>query len=248
MRTPNTITSLFYLTVFILSILLISHDVLAYRPFVSTDASVVHKNKWEMELGVFKLTHQNKENEIVVPSARINYGIIDNWELVGESDMQIYKEGKDRDFEIRDPAVSLKGVLRDGILQNKDGPSLAIELGALLPSTVKGERNTGFGGVGILSYKFFNLVYHINSGIELDRSEVGPNAIWGVILEYPFEGSFRIVGEVNGIVKNEDLPETSGLIGFILRIKEIDFDFGARKSFSDAAADWELTSGMTFSF
>ncbi len=69
-----------------------------------------------------------------------------------------------------------------------------------------------------------------------------------MILEYPFEGKLRIVGEINGIVKNKGLSEASRLVGCIWRVKGIDFDFGARKGFSDAAADWELTSGMTIYF
>ncbi len=239
---------LFICLVIFVNIYLMPSNSFAYRPFVSTDASVAQKDKFELELGVFQLRHQDKENELVVPSARINYGVIKNWELVGESEIQIYKEGEGRNFEVKDPAVSLKGILHEGILQGKDGPSLSIELSALVPSTVKGERNTGVSGVGILAYKFSNLVYHINAGMELDRSGVGPNAIWGVILEYPFEGEFRVVGEINGVVKNEGLPETSGLVGFIWKINGIDLDFGARKGFSDVASDWELTSGMTLYF
>jgi len=220
----------------------------AYRPFVSTDASVAEEKRFELELGAFKFSHQDGENRLVVPGTRVNYGVIKNWELSGEFDTQIYREKDRRNLEIRDPAATLQGIVRDGILQGKGGPSLGIDFSALIPSTLKGERSAGISGVGILSYKFFDLVYHVNAGLELDRSRIGPNAIWGVILEYPFKGAFRIVGEINGTVKNEGLPETSGLIGFIWRIKGIDFDFGAREGFSDAAPDWELTSGMTVYF
>lgn len=226
----------------------ISGTSFAYRPFVSTDASVTKEKKFELELGTFKLSHQDDGNQLVVPSAKINYGVIKNWELAGEFDTQIHREGYERNLEIRDPAIALQGILRDGILQGKNGPSLGIDITTLIPSTVKGERKAGVSGVGILSYKFSDLVYHLNAGVELDRSGIGSNAIWGVILEYPFEGKFRIVGEINGTVKNKGLPETSGLIGFIWRVKGIDFDFGARKGFSDAAEDWEVTSGATFYF
>src|SRR5574340_1167837 len=84
---------------------LVCQKAFAYRPFVSTDAAVAKKNEWEVELGVFNITHKDKENEIVVPSARINYGVIKDWEIVGESDLQIYKEGAARNTEIRDDAI-----------------------------------------------------------------------------------------------------------------------------------------------
>ncbi len=190
----------------------------AYRPFVSTDASVVDRNKLEIELGLFTLSHDDGNDEIVVPSLILNYGILKNWEVVGEFDVQVYKEDKDRNFELKDPALFVKGVLREGILQEQEGPSVAVEFGVLLPSTVKGERKAGLEGIGILSGKIANLGYHLNLGLELDREKFDPNAIWGVILEYAVEDKFRFVGEINGVIKEQGPPEDSGLVGFIWEI------------------------------
>lgn len=217
-----------------------------YRPFVSTDASVVNEHKWDFEVGAFKWIHNDKQDTIITPSIRANYGIRRDWEVVGESDVQIYKEGDDRNQEIVDPALSLKGVLHEGILQDKEGPSLAAEFGLLLPSTAEGERRTGLSGIGILSCKLLDSIFHLNAGMELDRSNFKPNAIWGIILEYPLDGKFRMVGELNGTAKSQKRPDNSGLIGFIYRVGEVDLDFGLRKGFSDEASDWELTTGVTF--
>jgi hypothetical protein len=40
--------------------------------------------------------------------------------------------------EITDSGVSVKGVLKEGVLQDKEGVSIAVEAGLLLPSTMKG--------------------------------------------------------------------------------------------------------------
>lgn len=69
-------------------------NVFAYRPFIFTDAAVAAVKEWEIELGLFSMTHDRGINEIFVPSLRFNYGILKNWELVGEFDLQVYKQGK----------------------------------------------------------------------------------------------------------------------------------------------------------
>lgn len=238
-----------YFSLLLCTILLTSWNPQAfgYRPFESTDADVAGKGEWEIELGAFRFSH-DKENELIAPSIRINYGFARHWELVMESDLQIYMEGQARNAEIRDPAVFLKGILREGILQKKDGLSLAGEFGVLLPETVREERSAGLEGIGIASWKVWDIVFHANAGLELDREDFDPNGIWGIIAEYPFEGRFRIVSEVNGSVNYQDSPESSGLIGFIWEIRDVAMDFGTRMGFSEASPDWELTSGVTFSF
>jgi hypothetical protein len=215
---------------------------------VSTDAAVVEKGETEIEIGLFGISHDKGLDEITIPSLIYNYGLSDTWELVAEFDIQIYKEGEERDRELKDPALFLKGVLQEGILQGKEGTSIAVEFGALLPSSVEGEKKTGLEGIGIYSGKLSDFVYHLNFGGELDRKDFGLNGIWGAILEYPFDSKFRLVGEVNGTFKRHGLPSNSGLIGFIWEMGDIMFDFGIRRGFSDAASDWELTAGITFSF
>lgn len=237
-----------FLIAVIFLFLLPCRDAFGYRPFVSTDAAVAGHGEWEVELGILGFSHNEGIDEVTAPSVRLNYGILKNWELVGEFDVQIYKEGDERDLELKDPSMFFKGVLREGILQNRQGPSFAIELGVLLPSTVKGEGRTGLEGSGILSGEMAQVAYHLNLGVELDREQLDPSGIWGVILEYPFEGKLRLVGEINGVFKQNGLPDNSGLLGFIWETGRFDFDFGVRKGFSNAAADWELTTGMTFSF
>ncbi|MEE9160638.1 MAG: hypothetical protein V3V73_02510, partial [Gammaproteobacteria bacterium] len=68
------------------------------------------------------------------------------------------------------------------------------------------------------------------------------------ILEYPFDGKFRVVGEINGTFQRRGLPSNSGLIGFIWELGDFNLDFGVRRGFSSTASDWGLTTGITFSF
>ncbi len=238
---------LFYCFLMFAIIIMGTDKALGYRPFVSTDASVAEPNKLQMELGFFRFLH-DKKNSLDVPSLRASYGITKNWQVAAESDIQVYKEGKDRNFEIIAPAISTTTILREGILQGKEGPSFAAEFDVLLPSTSKGERNTGLSGVGIMSYKFSDVLFHINAGMELDRVNFKSKALWGIIMEYPFEGKLRIVSEINGTAQHDEPPQNFGLIGFIWSVGKADFDFGFRKGLSDSASDVELTSGVTFYF
>jgi hypothetical protein len=223
-------------------------NVYAYRPFVSTDAAVVEKGETEVEIGLYNFTDDKGLDEITIPSLIYNYGLTDTWEFIAEFDFQIYKEGDDDDHELKDPAIFLKNVFKEGFLQNKDGASMAVEFGVLLPSTVNGEHTTGLEAIGIYSGKLSDFVYHINIGGELDRADFVLNGIWGAILEYPFDSKFRMVGEINGTFKRHGIPSNSGLIGFIWELGAIDLDFGIRRGFSSTASDWALTTGITFSF
>jgi hypothetical protein len=249
-KTGKRISIIFFSTLIIFVFLFILNvsTALAYRPFISTDAAVASVKEWEIELGFFSMKRDNGQSEIFIPSLRINFGILKNWEIVGEFDLQVYKEGIDRNSELTDPALFLKGVLREGILQNQEGASFVVELGVLFPSTVEGERGAGIEGIIVFSNRISHLVYHFNLGAEYDRKDFSLHGIWGIILEYPFEGRFRLVGEVNGTFTRNGPSENSGLIGLIWEVGGFDLDFGIRKGFSAASSDWALTTGIAISF
>ncbi|MBI4971702.1 MAG: hypothetical protein HZB37_09590 [Planctomycetes bacterium] len=234
-------------TIFLVFLLTYQYTAFAYRPFVSTDASVAEKGKADIELGMFDISSQDDNKEIKVPSLRLNYGFIKNWEFVYESDLQIYASQEARNVELIEPAAFFQGIIREGILQKAAGPSFSIEFGTLLPSTVKNERSAGLEGIAIVSLEFWKFLFHVNLGMEFDRKDFDPGIIWGTIMEYPFEGKFRLVAEINGSGVENQKSENSGLIGFIWNLGAYDLDFGARKGFSRAADDWELTTGITFS-
>src|SRR5215470_15061671 len=225
-----------------------SSPALGYRPFVSTDAAVADPDEIEVELGYFTLQRTHDENTFIIPRAVINYGLFKNWELVAEFAAQ---RAHDAELDVIDSAISLKGVLKEGALQDKDGFGFAVEASALLPSSEKGERRFGFEGIGILSDKLGPFIFHVNGGLGIDRSSDDLVGIWGVIAELPVAKGIRLVAEVNGEKPRRADQRDSALLGVIWRPwseKNLWFDAGVRRSFTSAAPTWQFTMGLTFSF
>ena len=165
-------------------------------------------------------------------------------ELVGEFRLEVSPE-----VEITDPALSLKGVVKKGVLQDKPGPSVAVEAGLLFPSSLPGEHSVGFQAVGIVSGRLAPVTVHVNGGGGLDR--VGHLfGIWGVIGELPLHSKFRLVGEVNGENTEGERPNNSALLGVIWQptSKNVFLDAAVRHGISHAAPDWQFTIGLTFGF
>jgi hypothetical protein len=217
----------------------------AYRPFVSTDAAVADPREIEIEFGALTLDRTGPENTFTAPSVVVNYGVHERWELVGQFGVQ---EGSGT--EITDPGVFVKGVLKEGVLQGKDGFSVALEAGPLLPSTVKGEGGVGFEGTGILSARLAPVLLHLNVGGGVDRSDARPFVTWGLIGELPVTARLRVVSEVNGESTKGLRPNNSVLVGFIWQPSSanIFLDAAVRRGISSGAPDWEVTAGVTFGF
>lgn len=217
---------------------------LAYRPFVSTDAAVSDPGEVETELGYFTLERTGRGNTITTPSVVLNYGFAKNWEAVGEFRLQASPA-----LEITDPGLSLKGVLKEGVLQDKEGVSIAVEAGLLLPSTVPHQHGLGLQAIGIVSGKVAPVTFHVNGGGGLDRDNRG-FSIWGVIAELPVHPKLRIAGEVNGEATQGQGPNNSALVGVLWQPtpKNIVLDAGVRRGISRAAPDWQFTLGLTFGF
>src|SRR5262249_60067877 len=136
----------------------------------------------EIELGYFNLERDKGKNTIIIPKVVLNYGLIQNLELVGEFGVEEPSHGTVR---LQDAALSLKAVLKEGVLQEKPGVSFAVEAGPLLPSTGRQEKKVGFEEVGIISDKLSPVMLHLNLGGGVDRMENNPFLIWGLIAERP---------------------------------------------------------------
>src|SRR5437773_1498797 len=154
------------------------------------------------------------------------------------------------DLEITDPGLFFKGVLKEGVLQEKEGVSVAIEAGPLLPSTLPHEHGVGFEAIGIVSGKVAPATVHVNGGSGLDRDDRHAFAIWGVIGELPVHPKLRLVGEVNGESTQDQRLNNSALLGVIWQptSKNVFLDAGIRRGISRAAPDWQFTIGLTFGF
>jgi hypothetical protein len=230
------------------SVLAWSSSASGYRPFVSTDAAVADPQEVEIELGYFTLERTKDENTFIIPRAVLNYGLFKNWEGVAEFAIQ---RAPDAELDVIDPAISLKGVLKEGVLQDKDGFGLAVEASALLPSSEKGAGRFGFEGIAILSDKLGPFTFHLNGGLGIERSTGDLVGIWGVIGELAVVKGVRLVGEVNGDKPRREDQRDSVLLGVIWQPwseKSLWFDAGVRRGFTGAAPDWQLTFGITFGF
>jgi len=175
----------------------------------------------------------------------LNYGVATNWEAVAEFSLQASPG-----FELTDPGVFLKGVLREGVLQDKPGVSVAIEAGALLPSTLPHEHGVGFEAIGIVSGRLAPVTVHVNAGGGLDRDDRHGFGVWGVIGELPVHSRIRLVGEANGESIQGAQSNISALFGVIWQPTSANLflDAGVRRGISQAAPDWQFTMGLTFGF
>jgi len=167
----------------------------AYRPFNSTDAAVAAKGEVEVELGPLEYLKEGSDRMLVVPSLILNWGFADRWEAVleGRNVVALGSEVQER-VRVDDIAFSLKGVLREGSLQEKHGVSIATELSVLLP-TVNGDDQVGAEGALIVSQRWTDLTVHVNGAAQWSRAH-NPGAFGGIILEGHDAWTVRPVAEV----------------------------------------------------
>ena len=153
----------------------------AYRPFDSTDAAVADVNELEIEYGPAGYRQSRNEHTLVAPAYVVNYGFTKDWELVlegrGEHPMAATDDLPSR---LVGNALFLKGVLREGVLQGKSGPSFATEFGVLLPG-LHDEQSFGASWIGIVSQRWSWGTMNFNLGGELTH-EHNANLIVGTII------------------------------------------------------------------
>ena len=105
----------------------------AYRPFDGTDAAVADTGEMEIELGPVEYLRAGAERTLLAPDLRINYGFIPGWEAALEGKLTHGLTAGIPGTSLVESQALLKGVLREGSLQEKPGPSIATEFGVLLP-------------------------------------------------------------------------------------------------------------------
>ena len=126
----------------------------AYRPFDSTDAAVADVGELEIELGPAGFRRSDAERTVIAPAYVLNYGFAKNWELVLEGQAEHpLSPAEDTRSRLVGNGLFLKGVLKEGVLQDKSGPSVATEFGILLPG-INDEHGVGVSWLGILSQRW----------------------------------------------------------------------------------------------
>jgi hypothetical protein len=220
----------------------------AYRPFDSTDASVARRGEIEIEFGPLGYLVEDDQRFVVFAATILNVGVIEDWEIVIEG--RGFR-GVDSTARLRrtttlgDTAASLKGVLRRGSLQDGTGPSIATEIGVLLP-TIGAEPGVGASFAGIVSQRWRAVIVHVNATLLITRKhDLG--GVVGVILEGPSRWTIRPVAEV--LVERNQERTTSGLLGAIWQVRDnLSFDTGYRIARVTGSRGKEWRAGLTWAF
>ena len=97
----------------------------AYRPFDGTDAAVAETGELEIELGPVEYFRGGAERALFAPDVRFNYGFAAGWEAVLEGTIALGLSADTPGTSLVGNGASLKAVLREGVLQEKPGPSIA---------------------------------------------------------------------------------------------------------------------------
>ena len=231
-----------------LALALQANPAAAYRPFDSTDADVAHAGEVEIELGPLQYLKEGSQRFVHVPAVIANFGFSGDRELVieGRHEVALDPQPGEPRSALVDNAVSIKQVLRRGVLQEEAGPSIATEYGVLLPSTDGG--GTGFSVAGIVSPRWETATVHLN-GVLARTREHDPAAFLGTILEGPFTWAIRPVAEVFTQRISNGPRTDSLLVGAIWRARDgLSFDAGVRSARVGDDAVHEVRLGLTWAF
>jgi hypothetical protein len=217
----------------------------AYRPFDGTDAAVVEKGEMEIELGTVEYLRAGAERTLLAPDLRINYGFIPGWEAALEGKL-IHGAGIPGTSLVESQAL-LKGVLREGTLQEKPGPSIATEFGVLLPG-INDQHGTGAVLNGIVSHRWDWGTVHLNAQIELTRQQHADYFLDSII-EGPHDWPVRPVAEFFYESDVSLFRTGSALVGAIWQVQDnIAVDFGLRGARINGQTAGEIRAGVTFAF
>ena len=226
-----------------------SNCALAYRPFDSTDADVAKQGEFELELGPVGWLREGSKRFLVAPAVIGNLGLTHERELViqGQREVALDPEPGEHRTAIVENGVFIKQVLREGVLQDARGPSVATEYGVLLPGW-HGEKGTGASVAGIVSQRWEAGTVHLNAQFAWTR-EHEPDLFLGAILEGPYTWTVRPVAEVFGEQASESPRTLSGLVGAIWRVRDgLTLDVGARRAREGNETVRELRLGLTWTF
>src|SRR6201993_2503104 len=138
----------------------------AYRPFDGTDAAVAQTGEMEIELGPVEYLRNGADRTLLAPDLKLNYGFTPGWEASLEGEIAHGLTAGIPQTSLDESEALLKGVLREGVLQEKPGPSIATEFGVLLPG-INDQHGTGGVFNGIVSQRWDWGTVHLNAQIEL---------------------------------------------------------------------------------
>jgi hypothetical protein len=216
----------------------------AFRPFDGTDAAVAELYNFEFEVGPVGYLRDDRGPALVLPAIVVNAGVLPDLELVAEGrDVIRFPSGEKAHAELADGSFNLKYVLRDGVLQDKSGPSVAAEASFLIPSLEA--QKAGVTLRVIASERAAPGTVHLNLQGGIDRFRHA-TLEGGVILEGPESWAARPVGEFAFEVHAKGDRIASGLLGMLWPVRsDLVIDMAARLGDDDGLFG-ELRAGFTW--
>jgi hypothetical protein len=219
---------------------------LAYRPFDGTDAAVADPGELEIEMQPAGSRRDDAGKTLVAPATVLNFGLQQQWEFVleGQLETPLSPSGPST---LTASGAFLKHVLREGVLQDKSGPSIATEFGLLLPDS-DGSDRLGASLAGIVSQRWDWGTVHLNGEVALTRDH-NADVFLGAIVEGPIKWKVRPVAEF--FYENEigAARTVSGLVGAIWQVDDkLSFDVGLREALTNGHPVSEIRAGFTIGF
>jgi hypothetical protein len=227
----------------------------AYRPFDSTDADVAQLGNFEIELGPAGYLGVGRQEYVTLPSLVLNYGFAPGWEVVFSG---VYELSLGPGLTpaqrsaVTQTGLTLKHVLRPGVLQDGTGLSIATEFGLLLPGysgnpgVTDISQGTGLWLAGICSWRWGDATLHLNLALEVTAQAL-PGTEDALIIEGPERWPVRPVAELLGEYVAGRQYQATALIGAIWRISEqISLDAALRGGASDHGFIREVRAGLTW--
>jgi hypothetical protein len=219
---------------------------LAYRPFDGTDAAVADKGELEAELQPAGIRREGNENVLIAPAFVLNFGFTKDWEAILQGQVETPLSTSEPP-SLAATGVFLKNVLREGVLQDKTGPSIATEFGVLLPG-INADSGTGASWAGIVSQRWDWGTTHFNVQTALTRDQHF-DLFLDAIIEGPHKWTVRPVAEVFWEDEFGKFQTISALVGAIWKVDDnLSFDIGVRKALTDNRNVTELRLGLTVGF
>ncbi len=216
----------------------------AYRPFDGTDAAVAELYDFEFEVGPVGYERDDRGPALILPALVANAGVLPDLELVaGGRDLIRFPPGLHAHAELSDAEFDVKYVLRDGVLQDKTGPSVAAELGFLVPALTN--QKAGLGLRVIASEQGTPGTIHLNLEGGVDRFRRGMIE-GGFIVEGPARWAARPVGEFTFEYHHGTEVIVGGLLGMLWPVRsDLVIDMAARLARDDGLAG-EIRAGFTW--
>jgi len=188
---------------------------------------------------------QGADKTLVAPAWVVNIGISQGWEAVFQGQGQFPLGSSEERASLAGAAAFLKGVLREGSLQDKKGLSIATEFGALLPG-INADSGVGMSLAGIASQRWEWTTVHFNVAAAFTRDQHA-DLFLGTIIEGPSKWKVRPVAEVFYDNEFGTSHTVSGLIGAIWQVNDkLSFDIGLRHALTNGRHVDEILAGLTF--